>query len=226
MTSWRVVVPLPEKFHPHETWGRGTVWGTMPLHDGRVYAYATAVVPAGQHAPDNEKAELLRRFGDWHHPVPEVLAAAEPGSVLRHDMYATAAPLPAYHQGRVALLGDAAHAMVPNLGQGGCQAIEDAIVLTHLVSAGGDLPRALATYTDQRLDRTTDVVRKSWQISRMTTWSSRPACAVRSLLIAAGSLFGPRLVLRSLDGIADWSPPGSPYAAGTRTQREAPTAQD
>ncbi|MGP3923499.1 FAD-dependent monooxygenase [Streptomyces sp. 8N616] len=226
-TAWRVVVPpLDEPFQPHETWGRGTLWGTVPLHDGRVYAYATAAVPPGEKAPDNEKAELLRRFGDWHHPVPAVLAAAEPGVLLRHDVYAAAAPLPAHHRGRVALLGDAAHPMTPNLGQGGCQAIEDAVVLSLLASPDGDVAAALAAYTDQRLARTTDVVRRSGQIGRLTTWSSRPAFALRTALFAAVGLLGPRLALRGLDGIADWRPPHDTYAAGAQEAESTRAAQN
>ncbi|WP_078843499.1 FAD-dependent monooxygenase [Streptomyces albus] len=223
-TAWRFVAPTPEQpFEPHETWGRGRLWGTVPLHDGRVYAFATAAVPAGGRAADDERAELLRLFGGWHHPVPALLAAVPPGDVLRNDVYAAATALPAYHRGRVALVGDAAHPMTPNLGQGGCQAVEDAVVLALLTAratpgglAGGtgpeDTVRALAAYTEARLDRTMDVVRRSGRVGRLTTWSSAPACALRSVLFAAAGKLGSRLVLRSLDGIADWSPPRPPYA--------------
>ncbi|WP_238431525.1 FAD-dependent oxidoreductase [Streptomyces cavernae] len=131
-TTWRVVIPVPGvAFASHETWGSGRIWGTHPLKDGRVYAYAAAMTPAGERAPDDEKAELVRRFGDWHDPIPAVLAAARPEDVLRHDVHHIAEPLPAFHRGRVALLGDAAHAMPPTLGQGGNQAIEDGVVLAH-----------------------------------------------------------------------------------------------
>ncbi|GGX67679.1 hypothetical protein GCM10010515_39010 [Streptomyces fructofermentans] len=133
-TTWRIVVPVPGvPFAAHETWGRGRIWGTHPMKDGRVYAYAAARVPAGGRAADDELAELVRLFGDWHEPVPDVLAAARPEDVLRHDVHHIAEPLPAFHAGRVALVGDAAHAMPPTLGQGGNQAIEDAIVLAHHV---------------------------------------------------------------------------------------------
>ncbi|MER7792884.1 FAD-dependent monooxygenase [Streptomyces sp. NPDC097640] len=210
-TTWRIVAPAPERpFTPHETWGRGRFWGTHPLLDGRIYAYAAAFTPEGGRAPDDEKAELLRLFGDWHRPIPDVLAAVEPGDVLRHDIRHQTEPLPAYHRGRTALLGDAAHAMTPTLGQGGNQAIEDAVVLAHHLTAAkaADLPGALTAYTRDRLPRTTDIVRRSARSSRMPALSSAPAAALRNAALTAVSRLGPGLLLRGFDGIADWRPPG------------------
>ncbi|MGW2420760.1 FAD-dependent monooxygenase [Streptomyces sp. NPDC001709] len=203
-TTWRVVIPVPGvEFASHETWGRGSLWGTHPLKDGRVYAYAAAMTSAGGRAPDDEKAELLRRFGDWHDPVPAVLAAARPEDVLRHDVHHIALPLPAYHSGRVALLGDAAHAMPPTLGQGGNQAVEDAVVLAHHSDD-------LAAYTAARLPRTTAIARQAVRVARLNMTANPAAIAVRNLAIAALSKAGPALFLRGFDGIADWRPP---YAA-------------
>ncbi|MCT9143907.1 FAD-dependent oxidoreductase [Streptomyces violarus] len=206
-TTWRVVIPVPgAEFPSHETWGRGRIWGTHPLKDGRVYAYAAAMTPAGGHAPDDEKAELLRRFGDWHDPIPAVLAAARPEDVLRHDVHHIAEPLPAFHRCRVALVGDAAHAMPPTLGQGGNQAIEDAVVLSHHCD---DLP----AYTAARLPRTTAVARKAVRVARLNLMTSRAGIAVRDTAVAALSKAGPALFLRGFDGIADWRPPHQPYAS-------------
>ncbi|MEU6709178.1 FAD-dependent monooxygenase [Streptomyces wuyuanensis] len=214
-TTWRVVVPAPDRpFTPHETWGRGALWGTQPLEDGRVYAYAAALAPAGRRAPDDEKAELLRRFGDWHDPVPGVIAAAEPGGVLRHDVHHMAEPLPAYHLGRVALLGDAAHAMQPTLGQGGNQAIEDAIVLAHHAGRGHDVVGRLPAYTEERLPRTMGIVRQATRTGRLAMLSGVAPVAARNALIRAVSRLGPGIVLRGFDGIAGWRPPGRTYAAG------------
>ncbi|MFI8171467.1 FAD-dependent monooxygenase [Streptomyces sp. NPDC085931] len=206
-TTWRVVIPLPGvEFASHETWGLGRIWGTHPLKDGRVYAYAAATAPAGGSAPDDERAELLRRFGDWHQPVPAVLAAARPGDVLRHDVHHIAEPLPAYDHGRIALVGDAAHAMPPTLGQGGNQAIEDAVVLAHHCDD-------LAAYTSARLPRTTAVARRAVRVARLNLMTGRTAIAVRDTAMAALSKAGPALFLRGFDGIADWRPPQRPYAS-------------
>jgi 2-polyprenyl-6-methoxyphenol hydroxylase-like FAD-dependent oxidoreductase len=228
-TAWRLVIPAPEvAYVPHETWGRGTLWGTQPLHDGRVYAYAAAAVPEGERAPDGELAELRRRFGTWHDPVPAILGAANPGDVLRNDVHQAAAALPAFHRGRVALLGDAAHAMPPTLGQGGNQAVEDAVVLAHHAVPGADVAGALAAYTSERLPRTSDVVRRAVRVSRLVTMTSAPACALRDAAMATVNRLGPHLALRALDGIADWSPPGHADAVaaarpGSRQEADGPS---
>ncbi|NGO46771.1 FAD-dependent monooxygenase [Streptomyces ureilyticus] len=210
-TTWRVVIPVPgAAFASHESWGRGRIWGTHPLKDGRVYAYAAAMVPAGGRAPDDERAELVRLFGDWHDPIPAVIAAARPEDVLRHDVHHIAEPLPAFHRGRVVLLGDAAHAMPPTLGQGGNQAIEDAVVLAHHSDPEGP---DFAAYTVARKPRTTAIVRQAVGAARLNMMRSRPGIVLRNAAIAMVSKAGPGLFLRSFDSIADWRPPGPPYAS-------------
>jgi 2-polyprenyl-6-methoxyphenol hydroxylase-like FAD-dependent oxidoreductase len=209
-TTWRmlagpVAVPAPMA----ESWGRGTVFGVMPLADGRVYCYAAAPAAPGGHA-DDELAELKRRFGHWHDPIPALLASVPAGQVLRLDVAELAAPLPAFHRGRVALLGDAAHPMTPNLGQGACQALEDAAVLTRLVAGrSADLiPAALAAYTAARLPRTTSITRWSRRAASMTTWTSPPATAFRDTFTWLLGKLAPGAPLRSLARIYDWQPGG------------------
>ncbi|GAA3112378.1 FAD-dependent monooxygenase [Streptomyces rectiviolaceus] len=216
-TAWRLIVPTPDRtFEPHETWGRGGVWGTHPLKDGRIYAYATATVPEGGHSPDGEKAELTRRFADWHDPIPAIIASARPEDILRNDVRHMSTPLTHYHRGRVALIGDSAHAMAPTLAQGGNQAIEDGVVLAHHVAPGSDLAAGLAGYSAARVPRTTAIVRQAARAARMNHLTSAPLIAVRNELIAAAARLGPNLILRSFASIADWRPPQRPYAAGTK----------
>ncbi|MFF8289152.1 FAD-dependent monooxygenase [Streptomyces sp. NPDC016309] len=216
LTSWRVVVPAPRRpFAPHESWGRGALWGTQPLKDGRVYAYAAAVAPAGGRARDDERAELVRRFGAWHDPIPEILATITPDQVLRHDIRHLTTPLPAFHRGRTALLGDAAHPMAPTLGQGGNQAIEDAIVLAHHLAPHHDTGAGLAAYSAARVPRTTGVVRTSARVARLLTRTSAPVVALRETLMGLVRL-APGLGLRAFDGIADWRPPQHTYSDRAR----------
>ncbi|GAA2709823.1 MULTISPECIES: FAD-dependent monooxygenase [Streptomyces] len=218
-TVWRFVVPAPgAPFTPHETWGRGRIWGTVPLPGGRVYVYAQANAPRRAASPGGEHAQLRRLFGDWHHPVPDLLDTVDPAAILRNDVHAMTAPLPAHHRGRVAVVGDAAHAMPPNIGQGGCQAVEDAVVLAHvLAGCGDDVTAALEEYTRLRLPRTTAVVRRAERVARLTRLSSPAACALRAVAVTTADRLGPRTVLRSLDGVADWCPP-------TRPPRSTPVA--
>jgi 2-polyprenyl-6-methoxyphenol hydroxylase-like FAD-dependent oxidoreductase len=208
-TTWRFVAPQPDRSpSPAETWGRGTVFGAVPLADGRVYCYGSAFAPAGARH-DDEAAELKRRFGGWHDPIPALIGSVSPEAVLHDDVYWLAGPLPAYHHGRVAILGDAAHAMTPHLGQGACQAIEDAIVLASVTSSGPSAGATLdlAPYTAARLPRTQMVARGSYRATRLTGLTSRPATALRNTGARLAGHLGPRLMLRQLAPIAAWIPP-------------------
>ncbi|MEV4949607.1 FAD-dependent oxidoreductase [Streptomyces sp. NPDC053755] len=212
-TAWRALVDAPDLGIEamSETWGRGERFGVTPLCDGRFYLYATAVVPAGVRSAD-ARGELRRRFGSWHDPIPALLDRVDrlaPEDVLRHDLHELATPLPRLHHGRIAWLGDAAHAMAPNLGQGGCQAIEDAVILAHLLPAGdggdgGDgpdgVPAALAAYTAARRDRADAVRVRARRVGRLGALRHPLAVAARDLAVRAAP---DRLALRGLDDLFD-----------------------
>jgi 2-polyprenyl-6-methoxyphenol hydroxylase-like FAD-dependent oxidoreductase len=201
VTSWRIVVEHPGgTLRPMEMWGRGTVFGIAALGDGRVYCYSTAPAAPGERAAD-EKAELLRRFGRFAEPVPQLIRAAD--AVLRTDIRCLDRPLERFHSGRVALLGDAAHAMTPNLGQGACQALEDAVVL----AVNADRPAGLAVYSAARVPRTTQVAAASRRISRMTQLTSPAAVWARDAGMTLAGRLGPDLVLRQMDPVLGWHPP-------------------
>lgn len=201
--AWRTVVTaegLPG-LTTSETWGRGERFGIVPLADGRVYVYATAFAPPGSR-PADVRAELAQRFGRWHAPVPALLERMEPAALLQHDLYDLAAPLPRLHHGRIAWIGDAAHAMTPNLGQGGCQAVEDAVVLAHLLHRAGPgaVPAALAAYSAARRERTDAIRVRSRRAGRVAGLRNPLAAGARNLAVRAapGSL-----ALRALDDLYD-----------------------
>ncbi|WP_308380020.1 FAD-dependent monooxygenase [Streptomyces sp. ISL-43] len=214
--GWRAVLSgagLPAQ-QAAETWGRGERFGVVPLADGRVYVYATTVRGPGARPADHH-AELTRRFGAWHDPIPELLdrlnqRGPDPVGILHHDFLELAAPLPRFHAGRVALLGDAAHAMTPNMGQGGCQAIEDAVVAAHLLASADDVPAALAAYTKARLRRTTRISRRSRRIGELARISHPLAASIRNLAVRATPQ---ALSLRALDTVLGWQPPSAPANA-------------
>jgi 2-polyprenyl-6-methoxyphenol hydroxylase-like FAD-dependent oxidoreductase len=203
-TAWRMVVPTqPGVTTGFETWGTGgRRFAVLPLSDDRLYCYATATAPAGQQS-DDERAELTRLFGDWHEPIPQIIAALESDQVLHQDVEELATPLPSFDRGRVALLGDAAHAMTPDLGQGGGMAIEDAVVLAQLLGEGRPVVPALNEYTAARLPRTTNIARRSRRAGRMY---SAPYGAQVLAARLVGRLPAPVLA-RGLSSVVDWRPP-------------------
>jgi 2-polyprenyl-6-methoxyphenol hydroxylase-like FAD-dependent oxidoreductase len=185
------------------TWGRGQQFGRMPLADGRVYWYAVANTPVGRRHPD-ELAEVRRRFGGWHDPIPGLLDATASAGVLHHDIFELATPLPSYVAGRIALLGDAAHAMTSDIGQGACQAIEDAVVLCAALDAEPDLDAALAGYDRQRRPRAQRVSEASRRMGRLTLLERRSAVLARNV---TARLIRRRIAGPGLQGIGGWHPP-------------------
>jgi len=211
VTVWQLLTrPVDGPVPMAESWGRGTVFGVMPLANRRVYCYASALASPGTRAAD-ELAELVRLFGTWHEPIPALLASAGPQDVIRRDVAELTAPLPSFHRGRTVLLGDAAHPMTPNLGQGACQALEDAAVLTRLAEGAqpDSVAALLARYTADRLPRTTDVVRWSHRAATMTTWASPPAVAAHDTLSWLAGKLARGAALRTLAPVYSWQPPAA-----------------
>ena len=181
--AWRGVVPFAHsRLQPGETWGRGARFGQVPMQGGRVYWFAAYNTPAGQHSPDGEQAELLRIFGHWHDPIRALIEATPEDTILRNDIH-DRPPLNQWGRGRVTLLGDAAHPMTPNLGQGACQALEDAVVLAKQLQATADIPTALRAYEAARIPRTTMIVEQSRRVGMVGQWANPVAVAGRNVLV-------------------------------------------
>ena len=165
-----------------ETLGRGLRFGLFGVGGGRAYWYTGERAPEGAPGdPRGEAAHLAARFGDWPDPIPAVLAAVDPAAVLRNDAY-DRPPLRGWGRGRVTLLGDAAHPTTPNLGQGACMALEDALVLARCLAAEPDVPAALARYEARRRRRTARIVRESRWFGAVGQWAHPAAVAVRNAL--------------------------------------------
>lgn len=202
ITTWRGVAPArPGQPEFSQTWGYGSEFGIVPLVDGRVYWFAAVPEPPGRRH-DDERAAVAARFAGWHAPIPELIAASDP--VLHLDVRHLAEVPRSFVRGRVVLLGDAAHAMTPNLGQGGGQALEDAVVLAAALSADPDVDRALAVYDAGRRPRTAAMARRSAQVGRFLAIRNPVFAAARDLAVR---LAPPALGLRATARALSWAPP-------------------
>ncbi len=208
-TAFRGVAHLPGT-RLSTSLDRGTEVGVLPLTGGDVYWWISSVV-----APGTPPADLAQAFGGWHEPIPALLAATPSETVLHHDLHHLGTPLPAYTRGRIALLGDAAHAMPPFLGQGGGQAIEDAVVLAHAMSTEDTVEAALASYDRQRRPRSQRVVRESVRMGRLGPQLRNPvATALRTAVLKS---LPAKATARVGAGITGWVPPSLPRPARPRT---------
>ncbi|MFI2607449.1 FAD-dependent monooxygenase [Kitasatospora sp. NPDC018619] len=186
------------------TWGPGAEFGHIAFPDGTAEWHAVLNAPPGVRYRD-PLAEVRRRFARWHEPIPALLAATRPEAVLHHDVHELATPLPSYVAGRIALLGDAAHAMTPFLGQGACQALEDAVTLAAALAGARTVEGGLARYDAARRPRSQTVARDARRAGRMGQQLANPlAIGLRN---AAIRLAPPGAMVRGALRHADWTPP-------------------
>jgi 2-polyprenyl-6-methoxyphenol hydroxylase-like FAD-dependent oxidoreductase len=165
-TAWRAIIPFTDPQAPEdtfaETWGRGKRFIHYPVGGGRHYLSCFMAVPEDMPEPsEGRRAMLLKRYARWLAPT-RALIEATPDEEIHRTAIVAHLPLRRWGEGRVTLLGDAAHPMTPNLGQGACQAIEDAVVLAKCLREGsGDLTAALRAYEARRKGRTASIMMRS-----------------------------------------------------------------
>jgi 2-polyprenyl-6-methoxyphenol hydroxylase-like FAD-dependent oxidoreductase len=206
--AWRALIPsarAPQVTDSSDTWGQGGRFGYARMGDGRVYWFASApAAPDGTVSPGELRA-LRGRFAGWHEPIPALLAATPPAVLLRNDVLHLDPPPRRLAAGRIALLGDAGHAMTPDLGQGACQALEDAAELAAVVAQAqpADIPAALGRYDAARRARTRMIMRRSRSIARLAHLRGPLRCALRDHLVAAAA---PLARDRVLDEVLGWRP--------------------
>lgn len=197
-TAWRGVARC--KIDPElagETLGPAVEFGHVPLGEDETYWFATERVPEATTAPQGELDYLRERFASWSQPVPEILAATDPASVLRNDLY-DRDDARQWSRGPIVTVGDAAHPMRPHLGQGGCQGLEDAAILARFVDGDGDTATAFARFVEFRRPRVRSLVRESRFIGRVMNLP--PAL---SALASRATVLGPEaLVARHLAAVA------------------------
>lgn len=164
-TCWRFVTDFAFHADPVEWWGQGRRLGLTSIGRGQTYGYATLNRAAGVPDPVTGRAERLRAmFADFPEQAAPVLARVQDAEVIHHDLYELTRHC--WHLGRVGLLGDAAHAMTPNMGQGAGMGMEDAVALAEALRVHGPTPRALETYSAVRRGRVQGMADASRLIGR------------------------------------------------------------
>ncbi|TKV62225.1 hypothetical protein FDO65_07260 [Nakamurella flava] len=193
-----------------ETVGRGMRFGIAPIDGGTrsgcVYWFAAISGPAVREPSSDD----LGRFAGWHDPIPALLAATPPPDRQGLPIEELAGRVSSFRRGRCVLLGDAAHAMTPNLGQGGNQALEDAATLGVLLSGlgrvdGRGIDAALTAYDRLRRPRTQRVARQAALLGQVLQAAGPVSSRLRD---AALRLAPERVVARQLLAVQRWSPPG------------------
>lgn len=195
-TAWRGICPRPSSVEVGsigEWWGRGKRVGVVTIPGDRVYWFAVENSPPNLRAAD-EREHLAKSFAGWAKPAEELFAATPPDRVIRGDIL-DRPPTRVWSKGRVGVIGDAAHPTTPNLGQGGCMALEDAVVLARHFAGTSGPARAWAAFTAERAPRTGSVVRESWTFGRLAQKRGRLTCWLRDTALG---LFGPLATPRGL----------------------------
>jgi len=167
---WRGVCDYPAAERLTESFGQGLRMGLVPIGRRGTAWWCTANQTLGA---DRDRAEIKSKlqgwFGKWHPPIPEVLSRTDPAAIIQTAI-CDRRPVTTWSKGTCTLLGDAAHPTTPNLGQGGCMAIEDAAMLARCASNDADLSIAFRSYERLRFARTARVTTLSRYYGVIGQW--------------------------------------------------------
>lgn len=173
--NWNGLVDISEDLAPARQWttyvGEGKRASLMPVADGKFYFFLDVPLPAGLDNNRDEYKKLLKQyFVDWCQPVQQLIERLDPQKTNRVEIH-DIEPFTQFYKGRVVILGDAAHSTTPDIGQGGCQAMEDAIYLARSLQINTlGLEDALRRYQNKRNERANELVlraRKRCDVTHM-----------------------------------------------------------
>lgn len=185
-TCWRAVIENPgvmlDTSVSSETWAPQGRIGMTALPNNRIYWYCCIKANRKEEAMRlMTPKKLANYFRGVHEPVEVVLKATKFEQLIWNDI-ADIKPLSRFVFDRVVLLGDAAHATTPNMGQGACQAIEDAVVLADCLICQSNLDTALALYEKRRVRRTAKVIRLSRLLGNISQWKHPISRSLRNFI--------------------------------------------
>lgn len=187
-TCWRFVIDTSDDIVPRagesvEMWGAGRRFGMVPLGGGKVYGFFCLTAPPLASRPEPITLEEFGRLaGGFGGAGPALLRHLHgPGQLIRNDIEDV--QMPEWHRGRVILIGDAAHAMTPNMGQGGAMAIEDALVLAGALADTVHPEAAFNRFITMRRKRVDAIQQRSYMLGRLVHLGWAPIPYIRNLMV-------------------------------------------
>ncbi|MCT4582913.1 MAG: FAD-dependent monooxygenase [Flavobacteriales bacterium] len=180
---WRGIanIELPKEYthQLHEIWADGKRFGFVQIATDKVYWYA--LKDSKQRETITIK-ELLVLFQNFHPVVNKIIAQTDGDKLLTNEML-DLKPLTQWFQGNICLIGDAAHATTPNMGQGACQSIEDAYVLSEELAKTKNIQAAFLNYQNHRIQKANKVTNMSWKIGKVSHYTHPIFVAIRNFLL-------------------------------------------
>lgn len=173
--NWNGLVDISEDLAPAEQWttyvGEGKRASLMPVADQRFYFFLDVPLPVGLENDHSQyKSQLKEYFKGWCPQVQSLIERLDPQKTNRVEIH-DIEPFLKFYKGHVVLVGDAAHSTTPDIGQGGCQAMEDAIYLARALQVNTlGIEDALSRYQEKRNERTKEMVlraRKRCDVTHM-----------------------------------------------------------
>ena len=177
---WRGVVKTDfEIGYASETYGKGKRVGIVPIKEGIYGWWATSNEDFMEgDSPETTKDKLSRLFGDWHSPIPDLIKNTE--HILKNSLI-DREPHKGWTKGKVTLLGDAAHPTTPNLGQGGCMAMEGAYILAKSIQKYGLTQKAFERYEALQYPRSKEIIKESLKLGKLGQLENPLLISLRNL---------------------------------------------
>ena len=170
-TTWRGVASLKLsnqfKSAAYEAWGGKARFGFVEIAQDEVYWYAALTAAAGEKEDvAGMRQRLLSSFSSFADPIPQIIAESEENNIIRTDIF-DIKPFQKWFEKRVCLIGDAAHPTTPNMGQGGAQAVEDALSLADALAYAQEVEDAFRLFRDKRIKKASMVTQNSYLFGKI-----------------------------------------------------------
>lgn len=167
-----------------ETWGKMGRFGAVPLTGNQIYWFLCINAASPHQYQELNTDDLARLFKSYHNPVPQIITAT-PKEALIYNPIIDLKPQQCFAKECVLLIGDAAHATTPNLGQGACQAIEDVATLYQILQNEQNIENAFKIFERKRLKRTHFIVNTSYRVGKVAQLENPLLCALRNAFFRA-----------------------------------------